>query len=130
MDKPSGSVPQQVQQSAREPKPQANGLSDELNGLSDELRGLLRRAGIISNKKSKRGNAPSKVVNQNSSSITDPAQKQPTEDYLTDNKLHDTDRRGRTCADDRIEEGGRHLQRRIRTRHCSLRRSRKQTAHN
>ena len=88
MDQPSGSAPQQVQQSALEPK-SALELKPHENGLSGELRGLLQRAGIISNKKSKRGIAPPKVADQNSSSTTDLAPKQPTEDDPIGKALHD-----------------------------------------
>jgi hypothetical protein len=77
MDKPSGSIPQQVQQSAAK------------DGLTDELRGLLQQAGIISTKKSKRGNVALKVADKNSSSINGLTPKQSTEDDPIDKTLDD-----------------------------------------
>ena len=75
MDKPSGSISQQVQQSAAK------------DGLTDELRGLLQQAGIISTKKSKRGNVPFKVADKNSIAGLTP--KQTTEDDPIDKTLDD-----------------------------------------
>jgi hypothetical protein len=77
MDKPSGSTPQHVQQPAAK------------DGLTDELRGLLQQAGIISTKKSKRGNVPLKVADKDSSSITGFTPKQRTEDDPIDKTLDD-----------------------------------------
>jgi hypothetical protein len=77
MDKPSGSIPQQVQQSATK------------DGLTDELRGLLQQAGIISNKKSNRGDVPLKVADKNSSSNAGVTPKQPTEDDPINKTLDD-----------------------------------------
>ena len=83
MDKSSGSGPEQGQQSVPKPKPYDD-------GLTDELRGLLQRAGIISNKKSKQGSAPpTKVADQNSSSIADVGPTQPAEDDPIGKTLHD-----------------------------------------
>jgi hypothetical protein len=82
MDKSSGSGPEQGQQSVPKPKPHDD-------GLTDELRGLLQRAGIISNKESKLGSAPpTKVADQNSSSIADLGPTQPAEDDPIDKAGH------------------------------------------
>ena len=53
MDKPSGSVPEQVQQFAPKPKSRKDGPTDDLRGL------LHRAAGIFSNEKYRRtGDTP------------------------------------------------------------------------
>ena len=75
MDKPSGSVPEQVQQFAPKPKPRKDGPTDDLRGL------LHRAAGIFSSEKYRRtGALPRKVADENSSSIPDLAPRHPAED--------------------------------------------------
>ena len=75
MDKPSGSVPEQVQQFAPKPKPRKDGPTDELRGL------LQRVAGIFPNEKYRAPSAlPRKVADENSNQTPDLAPKHPAED--------------------------------------------------
>ena len=90
MDKPSGSVPEQVQQFAPKPKSRKDWPTDDLRGL------LHRAAGIFSNEKYRRtGALPRKVADENSSSVPDLAPKHPAEDGPIDTAPYDpTDRAG------------------------------------
>ena len=84
MDKPSGTVPEQVRQFAPKPRPRKDGPSDDLRGL------LHRAAGIFSNEKYRRtGVLPRKVADENPSSIPDLAPKHPAADEPVDTALHD-----------------------------------------
>jgi hypothetical protein len=84
MDKPSGSVPEQVRQFAPKPKPRQDGPSDDLRGL------LHRAAGIFSNEKYKRtGAPPRKGADENPGSSRDLAPQQPTAGEPIDTAIHD-----------------------------------------
>jgi hypothetical protein len=84
MDKPSGSVPEQVQQFAPKPKPRKDGPTEDLRGI------LQRAAGILSNEKYRRTSALStKVADENSISIPDLSHERPAEDEPIDKALHD-----------------------------------------